>query len=500
MNKENIIKLIRSLSAGEKRQFSLSTKKQAHDRAFIFLFELIESSESTDWSYIKETFLKKYPKSSAESCLSYLYQTVTDVLIQNKIQNDNLFDLVNSYMKITLFKQRNLHELAMGELKKISPLIDSTSKLPLKYLLQREKLDMISESGFENMDEKKLISEQQVAREILNDMRSIQEFYSLFEILKFRLSFLSEKDMTSLGSSINDLVLNEVAIMNNKTRNTLETRKVHLLFQSFYFNHIGQHQSALRTFFALNNLLENELDQLPIPPLEYYSVLDGILDSLSNMGYHEEISYFIRKLEFLNNPKYPDYFNLMVNKTIILYSIKREAILQKWEDAIQLISTAHKLIISNISLLSEKRHADLIFYSSLAYFHKKNYQKASKYLNINVLNKQTDFSQLHHRASRLLNLVLCYELKDFEYLEYEIRSYKRFFNARDGVLPLENLLFMVMSNGSIKSSNRNNHKVSSKFENLKNSAGQSRTEKDLLAYFDFMEWASHKIKNKIYNN
>ncbi|WP_300597318.1 hypothetical protein [Niabella sp.] len=490
---DTLVRLIQSLSAAEKRQFKMGAKKQQQEKAYVILFDLIDRSDKTDWKYLKQQFQKRCPASSAESTASYLFQSVTDVLIQNKIKADDGFKLMYGIMKADLFRQRNLLEQSFAEIRTLLPIAEKIQKLPLRYLLKRTQLNYFSEINFEGINEKTLIAEQQDARDLLKDLRNEQEHHSLYEILKHRLGNQLQKGKAEKKMVLDDLVLSELAIVNNKTKHHLESRKLHLLFQSFYFTRIGDYQSALKTFYVLNTLFEKNAPLRPNPPIDYYSTLDGILDSLKMIRHYDEMPYFIDKLHQLNQDHYPDYFRFLVKKTALLYELSQYAYLGQWEKAVDQIRITPVSSFRNFSLVHEKKQAELIFYASLAYFHMRNFKKAVKFLNEVLLKKTQNYALPYYRVCRLLNIVLHYELKDLEYLEYEIRSYKRFFKGKNALYPLEKYIFRIVVLAPFRNPRYKNQQLWNQLQPLRDAAGKASGETELLHYFDFIEWGAGKF-------
>lgn len=489
-----LVRLIRSLSPAEKRQFKMGAKKQQQQKAYVILFDLIDRSDKPDWKSIRQQFQKCCPTSSAESTANYLFQSVTDVLIQNKIKADNGFKLMYGIMKADLFRQRNLPDQSFTEIRALLPIAEKIQKLPLRYLLKRAQLNYFSETNFEGINEKTLIATQQEARDLLKDLKHEQEHHSLYEILKHRLGSQLQKQSTGKKMVLDDLVLSELAIVNNKTKHHMESRKLHLLFQSFYFTRIGDYQSALKTFYVLNTLFEKNAQLRPNPPIDYYSTLDGILDSLNMIRHYDEMPYFIEKLYQLDQEDYPDYFRFLVKKTALLYTLGHYAYLGQWEKAIDQIRITPASSFSDFSLVHEKKQAELIFYASLAWFHMRNFKKALKCLNELLLKKTLDYTRPYYRVCRLFNIVLQYEMKDFEYLEYEVRSYKRFFKGKNALCALERYIFKIVTLSPSRNPRYKNQQLWEQLQPLREAAGKSPGEALLMRCFDFMEWASEKFR------
>jgi hypothetical protein len=95
----------------------------------------------------------------------------------------------------------------------------------------------------------------------------------------------------------------------------------------------------------------------------------------------------------------------------------------------------------------------------------------------------------------LLNILVYFEKGELIHLEYEIRSYKRFF-IQSRSLKIEKLLFKIISSSSVNKRVRlapvTERKILKELENIK----EDRYEQQLLRYFDFSVWAKNLIGGK----
>ena len=210
----SLLKLIASMSPAEKRQFILSTKKQASSSKYLDLFKLIDKQKDLEWLFIKEKFKAIYPTSAIESTAAYLNKLLIDVLIQNKLLNDETYKLLYSLLQIKVLQDRNLLEGAYSVIKKNIVLASKYQELPLLYLLKRKELNYLSDINFKGIKEKDLVTKQVVAKDILRKIRNTQEHYTLYELLKHRLSHTPQTLSYETKTKLNDLVLSEIAILN----------------------------------------------------------------------------------------------------------------------------------------------------------------------------------------------------------------------------------------------------------------------------------------------
>ncbi|ANH80287.1 hypothetical protein A8C56_04205 [Niabella ginsenosidivorans] len=491
MNLISVSELINTLSAAEKRQFKLMAQKQQKEKVYLYLFDLVAASGNT--AIVKAAFKKAYPSSSLDISARYLHKLLCDMLVRNQLKNDASLHLIQGLMKAKLLRQRNLTNQAIKQTRQLLSGYGTIDDLLLKYLLKREELNYLSEVQFKNISEKQLIAEQQIARDLLKNIRNLQEHYALYELLKYRLIRSAPRGKPGHPGCFNDLLLEELAIINSRAKQNPESQKLHLLFQSFYFTYTGNYPAALKTFYLLNSLFEKNKALLQHPPLDYFDTLDGLLENLKAVHQYDHMPYFINKLSLLENKKYPAYFNYLIKKTVLLFELEILIIKGEWLKAYGSIQATPVWVRNEFPSVQPQKQLLLLFYYSLICYKNQQPGKAKKILTPVITSRQDH--NIFYNVCRCFNIVLHYESNDMEYLDYEIRSYKRFTAARQSPIPnIEKLLFKTIALRPWLQTAFRNRQQLKKLTAIITTLQQNPVENSLLKYFNFMEWAIAKFE------
>src|SRR5690606_15619273 len=158
------------------------------------------------------------------------------------------FQSLQGMMRVKILQERSLTEEGYRELKKIRRASESFHQHVIEYLTYRWELNHLADQNFPGINDKALIGTQMKARDILKRMNRIQDHYTLLELLKLRLIELGKVSSDEDKKRLNDLVLTEMILVADKSKNSFVEQKLHLMFQSFFFTHIGDYQSALKIF------------------------------------------------------------------------------------------------------------------------------------------------------------------------------------------------------------------------------------------------------------
>jgi len=490
------LKLINSLSSSEKRHFNLFCGKQKGEKDYLGLYQIIEQGPFTDVKSIGVEFQTQFPGSSLDNASRYLVRLITDSLIQSKIEKDNLFHLMQRLMRVKILQERSLNEEATHELKKIRIKAELTQNHFIQYMTFRSELKLLSELNFQGINDTRLVEIQLKAKESLRTMNHIEGHYSLYELLKYRLIHYGGIASDEDKKKMNDLLLSEVSLIAGKAKNSFESKKLHLLFQSFFFTHTGDHKSALKTFDELNRLFEQNPDLQEHPPIDYFTSLDGILDSLNSNQNYGQMPFYMEKIRNINVETCPDHFRFLLQKTVAVYTLKLLIQDQKYDDAMVYINRLNPNLWDAYRLINVEKRWELYFYCGLAHFCKKEYKKALKYLN-EVTAENSKYSLLPvYKAIRLLHIITHYELRNATFLTYEIRSYKRFFQQKVKLSKCEKIVFKTIQLDPHANSQAKNRSLAPKIKLYCKLIEEDKYERGLLKYIDLTQWAQHKFTSK----
>lgn len=487
MLKQDLKKLVLSLSGSEKKHFKAGYSSTRTDKDYMNLFDLMCNEDGKDVEDdIESRFKKEYPKKSFDNTAAYLYRVLTDMLVQMRIDHDNWFYSHHCLMKAQLCFERSIPERGLKELGKIKSIAKKKQDNLMHYAACRMELSSISEDGFPYLTEQELVDMQMKAKRSLQILRQTQEHYSLFELLNYR---LRSEDIPAgdQNKKLNDLILSELSITTRGSQQPFESKKLHLLFQAFFLGRIGDHSSALSIFKDLNILFEQHPQLWSWPPYDYLSALDGILDSLRSIGYYHEMDFFIDKIQVLSTGNYPDHFIQASRQILLIYQLNAAIGKKTYADAIALIEKNKLFLPKTRQTVNSDKQLELLFFLSVSFLLNKDLQKANKYISISILQDKQGSKHLY-RVSRLLRMIIHFEMDNLDFLEYEIRTHKRLFNKSGKSFELERLLFHLFLSNPKRSGTAKMKLIWQKQQDLRNKIKGKTDEQELLKYFDFFGW------------
>ena len=495
MLKNDVIRLVKTLSTTEKRYLKLFTKKQSGSRAYLTLFNLIDKTAFKDIGQIEDEFADAHPATSFETTCKYLLKIVTDSLVQLKSEKDASFQQMQSFMRARVFFERSLISDGFKELQKVQKLAADSQNHLLEYMAHREELNNLSALDFPGTREDTIIGMQMKGKNILKTISQIHEHHSLYELLKLRLvssgKSISEHDKRNM----NDLLLSELSLVTNKVAYNFESKKLHLLFQSFFFTSVGDYKSALKTFSELNDFFELNMEQLGSPPIDYLSSLEGILDSLRTIRAYSEMAFYIHKVSGLISNGHSEQFNQRAAKTAVTFQLNLFIGSGNYKEAKNFLLIQDELLLKETIISDYEKHCELLFYNSLTYFGLNEFERALRSINKIAFLGKANYHFTIYKAAKLLGILIRYELGDIDYLQYEIRAYKRLARSKSEILQIEKLIFKIVIMNPNGNSVVKNKLLLKKLAPALGAILHDKYELQVLKYFDFLGWIDHKFNS-----
>jgi hypothetical protein len=290
---------------------------------------------------------------------------------------------------------------------------------------------------------------------------------------------------------MNDLVVSEMSIVSSSGFENFEIQKNHKLFQSNYLINVGDYKSALNSYYELNNIFEQNMHLLSNPPMYYLNTIEGVLESLRTIRNYEGMTYFINQLSKLETTSV--HFKFQIDCVIFLYSLLPLVDTGKFTEAFKMIEKYKESIIDKTNLLSTEKQIQILLYTAIVYLGTGEPHKARKIITRITQSERKVFSLPLFRTIRLVNLMVLYEQKEFDYMDFEIRSVKREIQNNEKSYQLEQVILKFLSKTPEELTEQKRlllwQKLKPQIEELQN----NKFEMQLLHVFNFIAWIESKV-------
>jgi hypothetical protein len=489
--------LIKSLTKSEKRFFKLQANLQSGEKNYLKLFDAIEAMEVYDEEAIKsmfgnEKFIKHLPSEK-----NHLYK-----LILKSLRSFHSDHSISSVLRQEIKNVEILYKKALfGECNKF---VSRAKKLAMEHekfyywfeLISWEKqlLEEAYESGDFDRDLDELIREE---TEVIEKLRNVAEY----QILYSRINFVFRRGGFARNAAEKEVVDQIADYHLIKGKNTALSARASSIcyyikglcaatsrnYKESYINFL-----KVKQILDDNSMIRQDLANRYI--LTYQHLMYAYIDS-RNFDACDELIEQLRKLEGT-----PGFDTPAASVKIFTTSYLVEIItLIRRGDFTQAVKLV-EVVVESLSRLGEKvsKEQEVLFayYIAYAWFGYGEYNKALFWINKVLNDNEQHLRQDIYSFSRLMNLVIHYELGNYDLLEYIIKSTFRYLNKKEKDYEVENTILRHIRKLA-RTGDPSESKV--QFQQMYNELQvvfERPEERVVLDYFDFNAWLQGHISGK----
>lgn len=490
-----LFKLIKSLTKSEKRFFKLSSSLQSGEKNYLKIFDFIERQSQYDESGLKnefngETFIKHLPSEK-----NHLYK-----LILKSLRAYYSEQSISSTMKQEIKNVEILYNKALyRECEKFVVRAKSTAKKYEKFyywfeLINWEKrlLDSAYEAGEFSTDLDRLVEEEEM---VIAKLRNLAEYTVIYS--KINLVFRSG------GFSRNEVERKVVADIADyhliKGKNTALSSKAASI--CYYIKGLcaatnRNYSDSFQFFNRTREILDDNTFVKYDSGQRYIMTLFHLLRCHIDSHQFKEAELLIADIRGLSGKK---GFN-SVDIDVRIFgntAIQELDLLHKMGNfvkSVELIPAIEKSQETYGEKVSKENELLLTYNKAYCYFGVGEYKQALSYLNDVLNDNETNLRQDIYSFSRLFNLVIHYELGNYDFLEYVIKSTNRYLSKQSRDYQIENACIRHIRKLSKISSDVNRLEIYEKMEIEISELLKLKDEQAILEYFNVSAWINSKIK------
>ena len=493
---ENLFSLIKSLSASEKRQFSLYVGRIGvnSDSKFLNLYKVMSRQKKYDEAEIlKSTSISKLQLSNVKT---HLYKQLLISLRLNPAHQNIPMQIREQLDFAYILYHKGLYQQSLK-------LLDKVKSLALNY---EEK-----NVAYEILELEKIIESQYITRSMNNRAETLirqTEDLNRLNIISSKLSNLS-------------LELYSIFLKMGYCRTEEEAQNIKNYFRKklpeYDFKELGfkerlwLYKASLWYSFLIQDFLGcyrysmkwKELfveyqHLIPIHPVSYLKGNHYLLESLFYLNHTELFEDTLKKLEdSLRDPQIPHNDNISALSFLYVYSNKLNLRFMKGEfgNSEELVTKITQKITKFKGRIDE--HHIMVFYYKIAclYFGDGNNKKCIEFLKKIITNRSLEMREDLMCFSRILNLVAHYEAGLDYHLDRLVKSTYKFLIKMNDMHEVQKEMIKFLRNLpdvsplEIKDEFRKLHATLKKFED-------HPYERRAFLYLDILSWLESNIENK----
>lgn len=492
---EQIIRLVKTLTKGEKRNFKiLASKIGRKDKNYVVLFDWIEKKGSLDIP----AFLKKNPsikKSQLPNLKNNLFKQILRSIREiskesyEEIKTREYFDFAK------ILYSKGDYASALNYLEKAKKLGARIKKSTLIYLATDFEKQIESQHITGSMNKKALyLAEYSTA--LITDIQLTNELSNLSLLLYGR---YLKKGFTR--NQVEEDNLSEFFYDNLPSFHLEELgfeQKLYL-YESYVWFHYMQSNYAENFKYALKwfRLFEEYPEMKDIDKTHYLRAIHNVLTALFSANKSQKfLSYFDKLLAIESNEKLQWVANetAMFELFKLIHSINKIFLFVEYDEVEKDLNSYKELLEKNPYNWDISRL--VVFYYKIAcvYFGRAEYDKSLYWLNKIINENLKDTKEDIQCYARILSLITHYELGNQLHITYQIISTFRFLLKMRQLGLVQSAIFNFLRR-SVKF-DRNNMEV--EFQKLKDQLEEIMEnvfERRSFLYLDLLSWLDSRIKH-----
>lgn len=496
---DELFKLIKSLTKSEKRFFKLSSALQAGDKNYVKLFDAIEKQKEYDEDDIKKQFRKDTFIKHLPSEKNHLYKLILKSLRGYYADISASSQLQEEIKNIEILFRKALYKECAKTVKKAKKLAYTHEKFYYAFeLIHWEKMLLEEEYLAGNFD-RDLDNLVQAEQEVIDKLRNLAEHLILYS----KINYVFRKG----GIARDERELELVEEITNhpliKGKNTALSKRAEAI--SYYIQGLGatfknDFTKSFEKFSKVVRIFEENPVFIHDIPKQYIRSLNNLLICYMNKNEFKAFFELMNKMRALKNqPAFAStdiqlkIFTSTYNAELIAYDLMVD-----YEKGIPIAEE----IVEKMKLFEGKlsKEEELLFYYNIAYtyFGAGQTRQALRWLNIILNDTEQNLRQDMYSFARLFNLVVHYDLGNYDLLDYTIKSTNRFYVKRKREYGTEykfETVFLKHMKKIVKLYDQQEKKESA-FKEMRDelqAVFKDRYEKIALDYFDFMSWINSKM-------
>lgn len=489
--------IIKSLSAEEIRYFKKVSSLQQGEKNYIKLFNFISTLNEYDEEAVKsafknETFVKHLPSEKNQ-----LLHHILKSLRHFRIENSKTAEINEQIKNIQLLFNKSLYKQSRKVLNRIK---EEAYKYELFYyileIIDLEKVVIDMEAHFgqvTNVTIEKLIEEENAIYQKIEQLTHFEKLLSQLNKLSTKLLFARTKaDVQEIEKIEKDSILNDAVHINSK-----KSFITSLHVKGLAARLLNKTDEMFDAFQSLVFTMDNNPSLISELPKSYvvahgYIIRHYVLKKLYTDGFKT-----IDKLKALwLNPEFKStdlqiaiFSNSYINE-MLLY-----AYIGQHEKAKNVIPAVIKGLEKYEAKINEEELLRIYHIITMVYFGIGEYSKALHWVNRIINSNYAELRQDIIRISKLINLIIHFELGNEDLLPYIYKSTTRFVSGLENKYAFESLFLEHFK--KIALSKRDSKQTNSfvKFKEEMKDVFKDPYEKNALEYFNFYAWLDSKIHN-----
>lgn len=494
-----LFKLIKSLTKSEKRFFKLSSALQSGEKNYVKIFDFIDSQDDYDEDALKQEFKGETFVKHLSSEKNHLYKIILKSL-RSYYSEESVASILKQEIKnIEILFNKALYQECGKFIQRAKKMAEESEEfyywneiISWEKKLKEEAYD----HGFVAEDLTNLIAEEESVIESLRNLAEYQIIYSKINHIFRSGGFIRNEFEEKQVEAIADYHL-------IKGKNTAISQRASSM--CYYIK--GLCAATNRNFidsFQFFNKTRDILDRHPIIKQDlrnrYIQTLTFLLRCYIDSKQFDEAEKILQDLRGLKNEKgfnsIDTEFRIDSNAFFFeLLWLQRQG---RFQDSIKLLVELNSFIENYKDIITKEQYIVIQYYAAVSYFAVQDYKKALTFVNEILNDNELHIRQDIYSFARIFNLVLHFELQNYDFTEYVIKSVNRYLTKHGRDYATETMIIRNIRKLSKNIIPDEQHAIFMELEKELADVYSDHHQQVIQEYFNLSAWVKSKVNRTSY--
>jgi hypothetical protein len=490
-----LYKLIKSLSKSEKRFFKLSSALQSGEKNYLKIFDFIEKQAQYDEDELKdvfqhETFIKHLPSEK-----NHLYRLVLKSLRVYFSEQSASSILKQELKNVEILYDKALYKECEKFVTRAKAIAKEHEEFYYWYELiswEKRLMEAAYEDGEFSRDLDQLVLEEETVIEKLRNVAEYQVIYSKINLIFRSGGFTRNEQERKIVESIADYHLIKGKNTALSTRATSMCYYIKGLCAATNRNYEDSFQFFNRTKDILdaNPLIKEDLG------FRYIATLSHLLRCHIDMKQFQEAERMIHEIRSLEGKKGFNSTDLSLRIFSISYN-GEFALFHAMGNFAHTRKLAEELERNDLATgekISKEQNILFQYNKAYAFFGNNEFKRALSTLNEVLNDNEQRLRQDIYSFARIFNLIIHFELENYDFLEYVIKSTNRYLSKHERDYEIENTVIKHMRKLAKTITNSQRIEILEKMKVEVDGLMNDAQEQVILEYFHLPAWIDSRLK------
>ena len=426
LKNDQLFKLIKSLGQAEKRYFKVFAKRHVinEENHYIKLFEAMEKMKEYDEEWLKKKLEEQTFSKNLPFWKSYLYGLIMKSLRAYHSGKTAFIQLQEYELDMQILIEKGLIKQALKIIrtaKKIAKKYHYDIKL-LEFSIQERKLVR----RFEKKQAVKLVESAQLESEqCLN--RISDQFFWLKRYENIYLEGRYQKSQNTNQSSL-PIALEQLSTTSDIAKLPFEASVYYHLMGAQVFTKSGDFGRSTKHLKSLIDHFEAHKWMIDEDQERYINIVNNYLNKCFLVNKLEEFPVMLDQMRQIKAKNFK--LKSLIFQNVYYLQLIYHLSMKQYEEILDIVPYIKKGIETYKEYITNSRQLAMRYNIAVAYFLSHHYQLALDWINY-VLDESREERTDFQSYSRLLQVILHFELKNWNLVEYLIKSYLRYLRKKN---------------------------------------------------------------------